>query len=538
MSDVPTVPPPTPAQPGRSDELPPPGNTRALLRYLATNALTIMGAVAAAVFFVLLIAAVFQDVFGGGMGHPYDGLIVYIMLPSLFTAAVLFALFGMALKYREYRQILHGAPVPHPNRRRRVITVVIATLVTLAWLGLSAFGTYQAYHYTDSNKFCGLVCHQVMKPEYTAYTDSQHARVACVDCHIGPGASWFVRAKLSGMHQVYAVLTNTYHTPIKTPISNLRPAQDTCEQCHWPGRFSGSVERVHTHFASDEKNTPTSYHLLMKVGGGDVDRGIPKGAHWHVSPEWKVEYLPLDNARQDIPYVKVTFKDGRVEEYTTSAFKPEMLQQHSLRAMDCLDCHNRPSHVFRSPDLALNEAMTQGTISPSIPFVKKVAKAAMEGDPKAPYKTTTDAMAGIDKAFDEYYVKNPLPADQKDALAKAKEQTKRLFALNIFPEQGVDYRAFINNVGHFESKGCERCHDLKHKTADKSKSISKECNACHTIVGQAFTTDELKNMKYGSPEFKHPEDEVSLKKTCSSCHAINKDEEGEGKGEKGSKSEK
>jgi hypothetical protein len=71
-----------------------------------------------------------------------------------------------------------------------------------------------------------------MEPEYTAYQFSPHAKVGCVQCHIGSGADWFVRSKISGSYQLYAVAFKKYPTPIPTPIGNLRPAQETCEQCH------------------------------------------------------------------------------------------------------------------------------------------------------------------------------------------------------------------------------------------------------------------------------------------------------------------
>src|SRR6185369_408218 len=188
----------------------------------------------------------------------------------------------------------------------KIIAISIASAITVAWLVVAGYGTYEGYHYTDSTKFCGMACHQVMEPEYTAYQRSTHAHVNCVECHIGAGADFFVKAKLSGLRQVWHTFRHTYKTPIETPIRNLRPAQDTCEHCHWPGKFSNSVERVFTHYGTDDANTPVRYDLLMKVGGGNVNKAVPSGVHWHVSDSWQVKYLPMDDKRQQIPYVRVT----------------------------------------------------------------------------------------------------------------------------------------------------------------------------------------------------------------------------------------
>ena len=376
----------------------------------------------------------------------------------------------------------------------------------------------------DSPQFCGQSCH-VMHPEYTAYKQSPHARVACVDCHIGPGASWFVKAKITGMHQLYAVTFHTYHTPIKTPIQNLRPSRDTCEQCHWPGRFSGAVERVITHYASDKENTPTRFKLLLKVGGGDPNSAHPEGVHWHVSPDWKVEYLATDEKRQEIPYVRVTYKDGHHEEFTAPKFDPATVDPTQLRTMDCLDCHNRPSHIFKTPDRALNEAMDKGLVSPTLPDIKGVALAAF----KRQYQTQDEAKAAIDADLDAYLKSHSLTTDQAALLPGAREQLKRIYGLYFFPEQGVDYRAFWDNSGHFESKGCERCHDNKHKTPDGSKTITRNCDACHDLIGEATGVKEVAAMKYGKTKFVHKDDDPDdpdmnawTKKTCTFCHPRDK----------------
>ncbi|MCY3023131.1 MAG: NapC/NirT family cytochrome c [Planctomycetota bacterium] len=491
------------------------------LGYLLNNLISLMGLFGMACFGLGLLIRVAMDVSGVSRGEgAYEGLVTYIVLPALFTASAAFTALGMFRKWRRTRQL--GVAIgllPERTRGRRIAAVVAAVAVTALWMLLSAFGTYRAYQYSDSNAFCGLACHQVMEPEYTAYRQSVHARVHCVECHIGPGADWFVKSKLTGMRQLWAMVRTSYKTPIATPLHSLRPAQDTCEQCHWPGRFSGSLERVITHYSADEANTPVRYCLLMKVGGGHSDLARPGGAHWHVSNDWTVRYLPLDEKRQNIPYVRVIYNDGRVAEFMAAGFDRTTVAESSLRTMDCLDCHTRPSHVFRSPDRALDAAMDKGLISASLPGVKRVAVKALAGE----YKTKPEALAAIDAAFDAYAKAQSLSAAQQELLAKAREEVRRIYGVNFFPEHGVDYRAFIDNLGHFEQKGCERCHDGKHKSADNQKTITRECNNCHEIIGQANGATEVTQMQYKLCKFEHPDEPVNPKKLCSSCHGLEKE---------------
>jgi nitrate/TMAO reductase-like tetraheme cytochrome c subunit len=495
--------------------------TKQGLVYLAKNLISLMGLFGMVCFGLVLLIRIGMDLTGSSHGESaYEGLVTYILLPGFFTASLAFTGIGMYLKWRTTRK--HGFQyglLPGSTPKRRYMALALGAAITAGWMLLSLFGTYKAYQYTDSTGFCGLACHQVMEPEYTAYKQSIHARVSCVECHIGPGADWFVKAKITGMRQLWAVAVNSYKTPIKTPLHDLRPAQDTCEHCHWPGRFSGSVERVITHYAKDDENTPTRYNLLMKVGGGHAGRGQVGGAHWHVSGDWTVRYLPLDEKRQDIPYIRVTYKDGRIEEFATPEFDRSGLVESQLRTMDCLDCHNRPSHVFKSADRALNEAMDQGAISPALPAIKKAAMGLLE----APYKTKAEAFAAIDAGLDAYAKERKLTNEQQALLAKARDPMKQIYGTNFFPEHGVDYRAFVNNLGHYEFKGCERCHDGKHQMAQGQKTISHECNNCHLIIGQASGVEEVKAPGYKVCTFEHPDDPVSLKKTCSSCHALDKD---------------
>jgi nitrate/TMAO reductase-like tetraheme cytochrome c subunit len=180
------------------------------------------------------------------------------------------------------------------GRTRTLLLLFMAlTLVNVVILAVS---TYKAVEVMDSTKFCGQACHSVMAPEFTTYQRSPHSRVACVECHIGPGAGWFVKSKLSGSWQLISVSLDLYPRPIPTPVHNLRPARDTCEQCHWPNKFVGDRLKVITRFRDDEANTPEKTVLLLRVGG--MQGRESKGIHWHVDPACRSATRPTRSARR------------------------------------------------------------------------------------------------------------------------------------------------------------------------------------------------------------------------------------------------
>ena len=199
------------------------------------------------------------------------GIITFVILPMFLLMGVGVMIFGVMREHRRERLGKpHGLHLPqidlnNPKHRTAFVSIAVGGITLLLF---SAFGSFKAYEYTDSDEFCGETCHSVMEPEYTAYQFSPHAKVGCVQCHIGSGADWFVRAKISGSYQLYAVAFNKYPKPIPTPIENLRPAQQTCEQCHWPKHFFSEKQKMNTYFLADDKNTRWDINLLMKIGGG------------------------------------------------------------------------------------------------------------------------------------------------------------------------------------------------------------------------------------------------------------------------------
>ena len=240
--------------------------------------------------------------------NPYVGILTYLVAPVFLVTGMVLGLAGALWRRRQLAKSTGPLPplridLTRPHDRRMLGFFLAGSVVFLL---ISAIGSYQSYRFTESVPFCGQTCHEVMKPELVTYLHSPHARVACAECHIGKGAKWYVRSKLSGTYQVYATLADKFPRPIPTPVKNLRPAQETCEECHWPSKFVGSLERTFWYFLGDETNTPFTVQMLLNVGGGDPTHGPLEGIHWHMNVGYRIEYIAADRARQKIPWVRMT----------------------------------------------------------------------------------------------------------------------------------------------------------------------------------------------------------------------------------------
>ena len=271
---------------------------------------------------------------------------------------------GMFLKRKRIiRGIVHkGGSLPKIdlNDPRHMNAFVIFTVSTIIILFLSTLGSFRAFHITESVEFCGTLCHQVMEPEHTAYQNSPHANVSCVECHVGSGASWYVKSKISGLRQVFAVLTNSYPRPIPTPLHDLRPARETCEKCHWPQKFYARTLWTKKYFLADSLNTEWDVMLQMKTGPEYSGLGLREGIHWHINPAVNIEYISENDKRENISYVKYTNKStGKVTIYRNaeSPVSDSLISASETRTMDCIDCHNRPSHNYSSPTVYFDKVL-------------------------------------------------------------------------------------------------------------------------------------------------------------------------------------
>jgi len=438
--------------------------------------------------------------------NPYLGILTFMVAPGFVVGGLGLAVLGIWVRRRQELKRTGSLPALRidfslPRSRKAFGAFLIGATVFLL---LSAVGSYHTYHFTESVQFCGEACHSVMKPELITYRQGSHARVLCAECHIGKGAGWFVKSKLSGTYQVYAVAFNKYPRPVPTPIKNLRPAQETCEQCHWPQKFVGNLERTFNYFLSDETNTQFTVRMLMKVGGADPTHGPVGGIHYHMNVANKIEYMATDEARQKIPWVRVTNPQGVVTEFRAPKFTNQ-IDTAKVRSMDCMDCHNRPAHRYKTPNSAVNLAMTLGHIDPTIPWVKSNAVYTLTRT----YTNETQALRAIETHLTSRY-----PGDVRTT--KLVAEVQKIYQGNFFPEMRASWSSYPDNIGHKDWLGCFRCHDGNHKSDDGKKAIvASDCDSCHTILAQGNGADLLQ-LTPKSQKFKHPGDDVDG--SCNDCH--------------------
>ncbi len=471
------------------------------------------------IIFLLLVTFIFD------IGSSYIGLFIYMILPAFLITGLILIPVGMYLTKRKLKKQGDTSGTKdwplidfnNPGTRNASVIFAAGTIVLLIF---SAVGSYEAFHITESVEFCGKLCHTVMEPEYVAYQGSSHERVSCVECHVGTGADWYVKSKLSGLYQVYSVLAKKYPTPIPTPIHNLRPAQQTCEQCHWPEKFYDRKLKIKRSYLSDEANTEHDIQMLMKTSSDHTALGITEGIHRHIHPDIKIEYIAVDAKRKKIPWVRYTnLKTGEVNIFEDADQKLSQNEIDSLdmRTMDCLDCHNRPSHNYKIPQNIIDEFIVAGSISVDLPYIKLVSMDILNKD----YPTTDSAFIAIDYQVKTYYQENypDLLQSKKQEIEDAIASIQEGYSKNFFPEMGVKWSEYPNFLGHLETEGCYRCHNDTH-IAENGKTISRDCNLCHSIIAQGTTLSmEYSNLE-DPLEFKHPVDidEAWKEMLCTDCH--------------------
>ena len=463
---------------------------------LIQNTISMVGTALALSAFVLILALFAFESMGFQMG-PYLGILTYLILPMLFVLGLLLIPIGILLQRRRAARAAEKGegpplfPVLDLNSERTRKMVLIFLGVTMLNLTVLAGATFKGVEVMDSNEFCGEACHSVMQPEYTAYQHSPHARVNCVDCHIGPGADWFVRSKLDGAWQMVAVTFDLYPRPIPTPLHNLRPARETCEQCHWPSNYVGDKLMVDTLFAEDEANTELTTALLMRVGG---QRGRESyGIHWHVDPDVEIRYRS-DESRMNVYDVELTRADGTVKVFEPRGMPPEE-ERGEWRQMDCVDCHNRPTHIFRTPSEELDRALASDLIDAGLPYVKREGLRLLEA---ADYPSHDAAREGLAAALEEFYRENypEVLADRPEAVAAAGSKLGEIFSRNVFPHMRVTWDTYPDHRGHppvssrEDAPGCFRCHNRRHRTADR-EAISSDCMLCHSILAEREEEAEI-----------------------------------------------
>ena len=455
--------------------------------YLSNNVISFLGVLlttTGGVSWLFVLPVHFGE---GGTLHPYLGILFFLVLPTLFFTGLALIPLGIYLRWRKLQHRWDDSrgfpPLNWRNREFRNLVTFVG-LATGANVIIAGHSSYAAVEYMDSVTFCGQTCHTVMAPEFTAHQDSPHSRVGCVDCHVGEGASWFAKSKLNGLGQVFAVAFDTYPRPIPTPVHNLRPARETCEACHWREKAWGNRLRIWDKFGEDEQNTLANNVLLMRIGGGTVENGIHG---FHLTPGALIEYAS-DPTRQNIPWVRYVDSSGQSTEYFAEGWTPNQEAELERRTMDCIDCHNRPTHTFELPDRALDTALSEGRIDASLPMVKKQGVEIL----RAEYSSGEAARATIPRAVEDFY-RGQYPETyetHRDAILGAGRELLTIYDRNVFPEMNVTWGTYPNNVGHTAFLGCYRCHDDLHSSED-GRTITQDCSACHELLAIEETDPEI-----------------------------------------------
>ena len=433
-------------------------------------------------FFVLPVEA------SEGAQHPYLGILFLVILPGVFLTGFALLVLGVTLRHRkEARRKIAPRDPPLSDwqsfEARRII--IFVAVLTVANVVIGGYYTHSTVAYMDSSNFCGTSCHS-MNPEFTAYRDSPHVNVACVDCHVGEGTRAYLESKLNGASQLVSTVLDNFPRPIPTPIHNLRPAHEVCETCHWPGMYGGFRFRVLPQYAPDEQNTPSKTVLIMRIGGGIWARGI-HGVH--VAPGVEIEYAS-DASRQNIPWTRHTDASGKATEYFMEDWNPDRLAELEVRTMDCLDCHTRPAHRFRLPERALNIALAIGQIDETLPWIKKQGLGILTTE----YATTAEAEERIFRGLlDSYEEEHPeVLGDRRFDIEQAGRALVQVYKRNVFPEMNIGWGAYPDQIGHTDFPGCFRCHDEMHASPE-GETITQDCSACHVLIAMEEPDQDIRN---------------------------------------------
>ena len=391
----------------------------------------------------------------------------------------------------------------------------------LVFLLVFFLGSVTLLHFTESTAFCSS-CH-IMSPEVTTHDISAHANTDCGTCHVGPGAVPALKAKLDNVQYLWRYPLHLYEKPLPVPVTSMRPVQVVCYQCHWPQKFYADKVLELPAYAEDDQNTLTQTQLVLRTGGGSTSANLGRGIHWHI--ENPVYYIATDSKLQVIPWVQATY-NGKTTTYvsTDSTLTPEQIASAQKRQMDCLDCHNRATHIYERPTDALDAAMNNGSIPADLPYVKREGVQVLEKT----YASNEEAAAAIAATADFWKTNYPdLYASRKADVDKVVAGYQNIYDTTQFPFMDVTWETYPNNIGHADFPGCFRCHDGKHLSSD-NQAIRIECNLCHSIP-QVTTAGQTLPVALPStiqePESHHSttwlsEHRFQFNASCATCHDV------------------
>ncbi len=420
----------------------------------------------------------------GHVANPYVGMVVFLIIPAVFFTGLILVPIGTYLSRRQIREGL-AEVVDRKSAVRRLAWFFGITALLNVIIGTQI--TYRAVEHMETPQFCGASCH-TMAPEFAAYQNSPHSRVECVECHVAPGAAGWVSSKTNGIRQLFGTVLKSSPRPIPSALESNRlvPASQTCENCHWPQKFNGVRLRLFSKYADDEANTRSETVLLMLVGGNRIS-GI-HGAH--LGPGVRIRFAAADPARKTIPWVEYrNTTTGDMRTFVSSEKQADSGQKALPEFdMECVDCHNRPTHAFDLPERAMDKALALGDIPVTLPYIKKKSVELL----KTNYATSAEAAAKLPPALVTFYRQNypDLYAARSQDIYLAGQAVLAIYDRNVFPDLKVTWGTYPNNLGHTDSPGCFRCHDGSHTTGD-GKTITQDCNSCHEPLAVDEASPEI-----------------------------------------------
>jgi hypothetical protein len=407
--------------------------------------------------------------------------------------------------------------------RRSVLGGVVMIALAGMAVALVTAGGIVAWEYSNSNAFCTNMCHAVHPEEPVAHAASPHARVNCVECHMGRVSTLELMAiKPTHAHELWGMIVG-YKRP--TVSASMRPARDSCEACHWPQARHSDTVRTRARYEDDAKSRETHTTLRLHTGTGEVRASGTRGIHWHI--DRPVYYIATDPQKQKIPWVQATSLEGKT--YTwfdpTSGTTPKDLEKYEKRQMDCIDCHNAAGHPFPNPEDLVDEALHSERISRSLPAVKSRSLAIIE-KAKGLTGKEKERAAKIDQILAAHAAKDLKPDQQKREQAFQAEM-KKILLRTSFSTEGITWKTFPTNTGHKDFPGCFRCHDGKHLD-ESGQAIRLQCTLCHALpqvlredgarsVVSTVSPDLTPPPTHEEPNFMH-DHRTKLDDTCKMCH--------------------
>jgi hypothetical protein len=421
--------------------------------------------------------------------------------------------------------------------------LMLGTVLTVVLVGIGvaivAAGGIVGWEYSNSNAFCANVCHSVHPEEPKAHAASLHARVNCVECHMGRMSTLELMAiKPTHIGELWGMIAG-YERP--TTTHSLRPARESCEACHWPEARHNDTIRVKHRYDNDAKSTEINTTLQLHTGTGQAlasgsvettpqlspGTGAAKGIHWHIAQD--LEYVALDAYKQKIALVEVRDAKGKV---TATYFDPTAgmsrteVEKLPKRRIDCIDCHNAAGHPFSNPANLVDDALEEGRIDRSLPSIKARSDAIIQ---KAEAIAGPEADRGA--KFAELIASAAPQGEQKPEVKEAEKnfaaEMKRILLLSSFAANNITWKTFPNNVGHKDFPGCFRCHDGKHMN-DKGEAIRLQCTLCHALpqvvgengvrtVSSTVNPDLTPPSSHEAPNWMH-DHRTQVDTSCAMCH--------------------